>query len=968
MQPGSLCSDDNLQSIATDGSVTDCAPYLCDTSTGKCGASCTLSSDCAGTAFCRDKQCRTGAAAAAPDSGCGCRQAAPKSSHAPWMLLGLSAAMLLRRRRGKMPSRRSAGVSFAALLLLTGCSEASESPPVTDALELAPSSVAAKSLTELVQQFGSAQTASLQTAPRVVFRSEGDRVAAQVDERLRRAELAPAHVTLSPRGNGALQISDENSGMSAEITLDGAADTPLAVTKNLATYLGAAPGGGDIVLRVDASGVEDHVVLHQRGEGLLTYQVGLTQVSGLRLVDSTLELLDAGGAPRLRVSPPYVVDAKGERHPASLSVRGCAVDTSPVAPFDRATTAPGASSCRLIVAWDPALAYPVLVDPAWSTTAGPGVGHKTEHASAVMADGRLLIAGWGSTQAQIYSSGAWAVTGSMASSRTAPTATLLNTGLVLVAGGGTATAERYNPLSGTFSSAGTMSASRSGHRAVALNDNSVLITGGDASGTTQRYVPSTNGWLTPPGNLGSSRAGHAATLLADGRVLVTGGNSSPKSTRLFSLAGGWVAGPNMTIDRQNHVAARLSNDRVLVTGGEDVPNGPGAIADSEQYDPATNSFTAAAPLPAAQRQAVGVPFGNRSKLYVIGGRGNGAGAVSSTWIYSASTNSWVNGSAMQRSRFLHTADLLPTGQILIVGGTSGAETLPPAEIQCVDVGCACTGTGVGSCLVGSCVDGVCCNTSCTGTCQACSAAKKGSGANDVCGPISDGADPDSECAAQAASTCGTIGSCNGAGACRLHPAATECTAASCFSSTIAQPAASCDGSGTCNAPATVSCQSGYACTAGMCNTSCATAAECDVGFVCTGGQCVKKANGEACSAGTECTTGFCVDGVCCDTACTGQCEACNETGTPGLCVQVKGQPKNKPACGGTGVCAGVCSTNTQACAFPSPACGDGMACKNGECLQTAPICVDAGSASQSPAGVKTPCNPYLCNPTTGTCL
>ena len=59
------------------------------------------------------------------------------------------------------------------------------------------------------------------------------------------------------------------------------------------------------------------------------------------------------------------------------------------------------------------------------------------------------------------------------------------------------------------------------------------------------------------------------------------------------------------------------------------------------------------------------------------------------------------------------------------------------------------------CLSGNCVDGVCCNTACAGTCQACTAVKKGSGADGTCGNIASGADPDNECA----------GNCNGAGAC-----------------------------------------------------------------------------------------------------------------------------------------------------------------------------------------------------------
>ncbi|MEW5852172.1 MAG: hypothetical protein AB2A00_25510 [Myxococcota bacterium] len=83
--------------------------------------------------------------------------------------------------------------------------------------------------------------------------------------------------------------------------------------------------------------------------------------------------------------------------------------------------------------------------------------------------------------------------------------------------------------------------------------------------------------------------------------------------------------------------------------------------------------------------------------------------------------------------------------------------------------------GLGSeCLSGNCVDGVCCNAACTGTCQACSAAKKGSGADGVCGNISNATDPDNECPS-------TV-TCNGAGACGYFGNGTACSlSAQCIS-------------------------------------------------------------------------------------------------------------------------------------------------------------------------------------------
>jgi hypothetical protein len=65
-------------------------------------------------------------------------------------------------------------------------------------------------------------------------------------------------------------------------------------------------------------------------------------------------------------------------------------------------------------------------------------------------------------------------------------------------------------------------------------------------------------------------------------------------------------------------------------------------------------------------------------------------------------------------------------------------------------GSACDATAGGDCLLadcrvcssGSCVEGLCCDTTCDGACMACSAAKKGSGNDGVCGPV-EGCEPGS---------------------------------------------------------------------------------------------------------------------------------------------------------------------------------------------------------------------------------
>ncbi|MGH9283166.1 MAG: SBBP repeat-containing protein, partial [Acidimicrobiales bacterium] len=88
--------------------------------------------------------------------------------------------------------------------------------------------------------------------------------------------------------------------------------------------------------------------------------------------------------------------------------------------------------------------------------------------------------------------GSWALTGSLNTARSAHTITLLNNGKVLVAGGrvsaganqALASAELYDPLTGTWSNAGSMAQARWAHTATLLPDGRVLVAGGTSGNTT----------------------------------------------------------------------------------------------------------------------------------------------------------------------------------------------------------------------------------------------------------------------------------------------------------------------------------------------------------------------------------------------------------------------------------------------------------------------------------------------------
>ena len=146
--------------------------------------------------------------------------------------------------------------------------------------------------------------------------------------------------------------------------------------------------------------------------------------------------------------------------------------------------------------------------------------------------------------------GKFTPTGSMAVGRAEHTATLLADGRVLITGGFSGDllttplvdlgmCEIYDPATGKFTVTGSMSEGRSQHTATLLQDGRVLVAGGGAhvpaggdgltlsGGNTAELYDPTTGVFTPTGLMVEGRDIAAAVLLQDGRVLVAGGISNP---------------------------------------------------------------------------------------------------------------------------------------------------------------------------------------------------------------------------------------------------------------------------------------------------------------------------------------------------------------------------------------------------------------------------------------------------------
>jgi WD40 repeat protein len=220
------------------------------------------------------------------------------------------------------------------------------------------------------------------------------------------------------------------------------------------------------------------------------------------------------------------------------------------------------------------------------------------HTATLLPDGKVLVSadhyGFHAT-AEVYdpATGTWSATGSMVSSRHGHTATLLPDGKVLVSGGYTisrrdhlylATAEVYDPATGTWSATGSMASPRSSHTATLLPDGKVLVSGGyDGYGTFAKaevYDPAMGTWRVVHA-MASSRSGHIATLLPNGEVLVTEGDLVEVYDSASPLWP-WRTTGSMASPRRYHTATLLTNGKVLVSGGSDNNS---ALATAELYTP-----------------------------------------------------------------------------------------------------------------------------------------------------------------------------------------------------------------------------------------------------------------------------------------------------------------------------------------------------------------------------------------------
>jgi hypothetical protein len=369
----------------------------------------------------------------------------------------------------------------------------------------------------------------------------------------------------------------------------------------------------------------------------------------------------------------------------------------------------------------PATSYPgasVLLQPVFSVGTGvisPGVGAvisgqnypvspattTTYTLTITDSQGNQTVV---ATQVLVRAHGSFGSTGTIGTPRKYHTATLLQDGTVLVAGGlpeddASASftvlleAERYDPATGSFSPVGSMAQARTGHAAVLLQSGKVLLTGGNstwapdlatapiaATNTAELWDPATGQFTALAATMTVPRRNHTATLLANGQVLICGGLEGAAlnfgdilaSAEIYDpVAGTFTAtAAPMTVPRQLHNAQILADGTVLVLGGVayDTLGNPYGIPNAELFTPgAATPFAATASALSTGRGQPAVALLANGQVFVAGGLGPAETWLQTTEIYTPATTRFSLSALMAQAAQYPVAATLASGQVVVIG-------------------------------------------------------------------------------------------------------------------------------------------------------------------------------------------------------------------------------------------------------------------------------------------------------------
>jgi len=277
--------------------------------------------------------------------------------------------------------------------------------------------------------------------------------------------------------------------------------------------------------------------------------------------------------------------------------------------------------------------------------------------------------------------------------RAAHTATLLADGTLLVAGGcdvdgcTTATGSSFL-LSRTGSEpVAPLGQPRDAHIAVRLRTGQVLVAGGFGGegqpplASAELFEPATRTWV-PTAGLGLGRGGHAAAALGD-RVIVAGGwvglRRYTATTEIYDPGRGrFDPGPELPVGVDGLAATSLLDGTVLITGGQRAPGVASGAAVLVSRDGSTAESVGPLRRARFKHTMITLPSG---EVLVIGGTSDDRTLLASTEVFDPRTRRFRAGPTTSAGRYklAGAATLLPDGRVLVAGAGPGLEIIDPVR-------------------------------------------------------------------------------------------------------------------------------------------------------------------------------------------------------------------------------------------------------------------------------------------------
>ena len=222
------------------------------------------------------------------------------------------------------------------------------------------------------------------------------------------------------------------------------------------------------------------------------------------------------------------------------------------------------------------------------------------------------------------------------------------------------------------------------HVGVAVDGTKVWIVGGyvgkgnntfgQTFGTKHVWVYDTvaNTYAAGPALPAALAAGGAAIV---GRTLHYFGGMNLDRTdtaahltlNLDKPSAGWATAAAMPLG-VNHAGAVALDGKVYAVGGQtgnDDAMTPQAVV--QMYDPATNAWTAVAPLPAARSSLVASAFVMNGRLLVVGGESRHGVAAADCFAYTPAVNAWVRLTSLPTAQLNAAADVI-NGKLYVTSG------------------------------------------------------------------------------------------------------------------------------------------------------------------------------------------------------------------------------------------------------------------------------------------------------------